>query len=154
MKNSSDTIGNRTRDLPACSTVPQPTAPPRTPHIGQEEIITYPDMLMMMYSVVNCCAVGDKKISYNSTSCCIVDGNIIFLFYSFLQDCGMHCYVGHMPSITQYLFTLFLVSRPGMVTLTVYRVSHVCCNVRDSSYFVLELVGVCRAPRHGRGVSE
>jgi hypothetical protein len=29
MKNSSDTIGNQTRDLPACSTVPQPTAPPR-----------------------------------------------------------------------------------------------------------------------------
>ena len=31
MKNSNDTIGNRTRDLPACSTVPQPTAPPRVP---------------------------------------------------------------------------------------------------------------------------
>jgi hypothetical protein len=29
MKNSSDTIGNRTRDLPACSTVPQPNALPR-----------------------------------------------------------------------------------------------------------------------------
>jgi len=29
MKNSSDTIGNRTRDLPACSAVPQPTASPR-----------------------------------------------------------------------------------------------------------------------------
>jgi len=28
-KNSIDTIGNRTRDLPACSAVPQPTAPPR-----------------------------------------------------------------------------------------------------------------------------
>ena len=27
MKNSSDTIGNRTRDLPACNAVPQPTAP-------------------------------------------------------------------------------------------------------------------------------
>jgi hypothetical protein len=26
-KNSSDSIGNRTRNLPACSTVPQPTAP-------------------------------------------------------------------------------------------------------------------------------
>jgi len=26
--NSKDTIGNRTRDLPACSAVPQPTAPP------------------------------------------------------------------------------------------------------------------------------
>jgi hypothetical protein len=32
MKNSSDNIGNRTRDLPACSAVPQPTAPPRAPH--------------------------------------------------------------------------------------------------------------------------
>jgi hypothetical protein len=29
MKNSNDTIGNRTRDLPACSEVPQPIAPPR-----------------------------------------------------------------------------------------------------------------------------
>jgi len=29
MKNSSDTIGNRTRDLPACSAVPQPNAAPR-----------------------------------------------------------------------------------------------------------------------------
>jgi hypothetical protein len=29
MKNSSDTIGNRTRDVPVCSAVPQPTAPPR-----------------------------------------------------------------------------------------------------------------------------
>ena len=31
MKNSTDTIGNRTRDLPACSAVPQPTAPPCAP---------------------------------------------------------------------------------------------------------------------------
>jgi len=31
MKNSSDSFGNRTRDLPACSTVPQPTVPPRVP---------------------------------------------------------------------------------------------------------------------------
>ena len=28
MKNSNDTIGNRTRDLPACSAVPQLIAPP------------------------------------------------------------------------------------------------------------------------------
>ena len=32
MKNSSDIIGNRTRDLPTCSAVSQPTAPPRTHH--------------------------------------------------------------------------------------------------------------------------
>jgi hypothetical protein len=31
MRNSNDTIGNRTRDLSACSVVPQPTAPPRAP---------------------------------------------------------------------------------------------------------------------------
>jgi hypothetical protein len=31
MKNYNDTIGNRTRELPVCSAVPQPTAPPRTP---------------------------------------------------------------------------------------------------------------------------
>jgi len=31
MKNPSDPIGNKTRDLSACSAVPQPTSPPRTP---------------------------------------------------------------------------------------------------------------------------
>jgi len=35
-KNSDDTFGNRTRDLPACSPVPQPTAPPRAPNILDE----------------------------------------------------------------------------------------------------------------------
>ena len=34
MKNSNDFIGNRTRDLPTCSAVPQPTALPRAPKIG------------------------------------------------------------------------------------------------------------------------
>ena len=29
-KNSNDTVRNQTRDLPACSSEPQPTAPPRT----------------------------------------------------------------------------------------------------------------------------
>ena len=32
MKNHNDPVGNRTRDLPACSAVPQPTAPQRTLH--------------------------------------------------------------------------------------------------------------------------
>ena len=34
MKNPSDPIGNWTRNLPACITVSQPTATPRTPHIN------------------------------------------------------------------------------------------------------------------------
>ena len=33
MKNCNDTIGNRTCDLPACSVVIQPTAPPRAPKL-------------------------------------------------------------------------------------------------------------------------
>jgi hypothetical protein len=33
MKNSNDTIGNRTRDLPTCSAVPPPPALPRAPII-------------------------------------------------------------------------------------------------------------------------
>jgi hypothetical protein len=38
MKNSYDTIENRTRDLPVCNAVPQPTAPPR-PHITQSRVV-------------------------------------------------------------------------------------------------------------------
>ena len=34
MKNSNKTIGNQTRDLPACSAVPQTTAPPRAPKVN------------------------------------------------------------------------------------------------------------------------
>ena len=39
MKNSNDTIGTRTRNLPACSTVSQPTAPPRDPNTVAEVTI-------------------------------------------------------------------------------------------------------------------
>jgi len=38
MENSNDTIGNRTRDLPAFSAVPQPTAPLHVPKICYYEI--------------------------------------------------------------------------------------------------------------------
>ena len=33
MKNSNDTFGNRTRDFPSCSAVPQPSAPPLAPKL-------------------------------------------------------------------------------------------------------------------------
>ena len=40
MKNCSDAIGNRTRDLPTCSAVPQPTALRRAPHeLGVQNFI-------------------------------------------------------------------------------------------------------------------
>jgi len=38
MKNSNDTIGNQTRDLPACSAVPQPPAPLRTHYSGGAQL--------------------------------------------------------------------------------------------------------------------
>jgi len=38
MKNSNDTIENRTRDLPTCNAVPQPTALPRAPTCGVPNI--------------------------------------------------------------------------------------------------------------------
>ena len=41
MKNSSDTIGNRTRDLPPCSAVSQPTVPPRVPTKKEKEYQYY-----------------------------------------------------------------------------------------------------------------
>jgi hypothetical protein len=49
MKNSNDTIGNRTRDLPVCSAVPQPTAPPRAPK----------NTAIVKYLIMKC--VTDKK---------------------------------------------------------------------------------------------
>ena len=39
MKNSSDTIGYRTHDLPTSSAVPQPTAPPRAPTTTKDQLI-------------------------------------------------------------------------------------------------------------------
>jgi len=42
MKNSNDTNRNRTRDLPACSTAPQPTSPPCTPMQKWEDNIFKP----------------------------------------------------------------------------------------------------------------
>jgi len=41
MKNSSDTIGNQTSDLPACSAVPQLTVPPRTQKINIYRTIVF-----------------------------------------------------------------------------------------------------------------
>jgi len=34
MKNSNDTTGNKTHNLPVCSAVPESTAPPRAPRLN------------------------------------------------------------------------------------------------------------------------
>ena len=43
IKNSNDTIGNQTRDLPACSAAPQLTVPPRAPRTENEGQKLYMD---------------------------------------------------------------------------------------------------------------
>jgi len=41
MKNSNDTVGNPTRDLPACSSVPQPIVPPLSAiHVSSSNILS------------------------------------------------------------------------------------------------------------------
>jgi hypothetical protein len=61
MKNSNDIIGNRTRDLPASSAVPQPIAPPRGPkHVGnrnkQRRKIVHQDGFV--YKIIQGCTVN------------------------------------------------------------------------------------------------
>ena len=60
IKYPNDTIGNRTCDLPACSAVPQPTAPPRAPnavhtfniHFSEYKIyIQFDDYLRHFFSI-------------------------------------------------------------------------------------------------------
>jgi hypothetical protein len=51
MKNSNDTIGNRTRDLPACSAVPQQTAPLRVSLIRSDKMFYFGAVLTAVASV-------------------------------------------------------------------------------------------------------
>jgi hypothetical protein len=48
MKNSNNTIGNRTRNLPDGSAVPQPTAPPRAPSIKRKPFKNKEYLLLFM----------------------------------------------------------------------------------------------------------
>jgi len=55
MKNSSDTIGKRNRDLPACSAVRQPTAPSHAPYRKlMQTDITYEYTYIVNDIVANC----------------------------------------------------------------------------------------------------
>jgi hypothetical protein len=53
-KNSSDTIGNRNRDLQTCSAMPRPTAPPSTPiqYLGITEILNSNDNRLKAFDAI------------------------------------------------------------------------------------------------------
>jgi len=64
MKNSSDTIGNRTRDPRACSAVPQPTASPHVPWLVAVAV-----QIMKAVSVPIRSSVISESVSALSVAC-------------------------------------------------------------------------------------
>jgi len=62
MRNSSDTIGNRTRDLPTCSAVPQPIAPPRAPRwsVVMIQIFGLGYLFLLRWAWHVACVVGKR----------------------------------------------------------------------------------------------
>jgi len=74
MKNSNDTIGNRTRDLPACSSLPQPNAPPRVPELCNN-VIKAASIGRLKFDVC-----GDNK--FEGRICAgLASGNLHFNWY-------------------------------------------------------------------------
>jgi hypothetical protein len=49
MKNSNETIGNRTRDLPACSKVPKPTVPPHARFSKKKKFFFYLGICVLIF---------------------------------------------------------------------------------------------------------
>jgi len=58
MKNSNDNIGNRTRDLPNCSAVPQPTAPPDAPSPANLHLDQTDSFPLTLYSNLKMAELG------------------------------------------------------------------------------------------------
>ena len=82
MKNSSETIGNRTRDLPACNAVPKPTAPPRiqtsdetdTKYIKEGNIKTRQAIYILRHTEARLCnhCCSGKAVSITYSECVFV----------------------------------------------------------------------------------
>jgi len=79
MKNSNDTIGNRTRDLQTCSSVSQPTAPPRSPRMFEYklDLSRYANLYVVNIRVsckawISCVVFSIKKVYGNVVNWLIV----------------------------------------------------------------------------------
>ena len=77
IKNFSDTIGNRTRDLPACNAVSQPTAPPCAP------------MKMLVVSIITdvlCCTfIFAYVLAFYTFS--LVINRIVLMYLNYYNFC-------------------------------------------------------------------
>ena len=76
MKNANNTNGNRTRDLPACSAVPQPTAPPRAPiYLEINKNLKYLTDLQFIYFYV----IAVNNTVFQLDACASVTKSVVLL---------------------------------------------------------------------------
>ena len=70
MKNSSDTIGNRTRDLQTCGAVPQPNAPPPYP-LAAEISFIFTQVYLLCMAIENnvYCSIKSLVCLFNVNMC-------------------------------------------------------------------------------------
>ena len=109
MKYSNDTIGNGTRDLPVCSSVPQPTAPPRAPR----HIILF--TLLFFH--------GNK--GYANTPQCYVIRTLPVLFYtSVVCSCQSSCCQPEANSPQGMLHSLKYINGHNLSSASILFTSH------------------------------
>jgi hypothetical protein len=89
MKNSSDTIENRSRDLPACSAVPQPTAPPRAPSGVYMYVCIYMCVCVCVCVRNYCSVIIPHRCWNDSGHICkeVRTASFLSIFYVFLYSC-------------------------------------------------------------------
>jgi hypothetical protein len=69
MKNSSDTMGNRTRDIPVCTAVPQPTAPPHSNSANSKYFRS--QCIWVWYISLTSSAIKQVQTSYPAPPICL-----------------------------------------------------------------------------------
>jgi len=115
MKNSSDTIGNQTRDLLACSTVPQPTAPPRAlPLTVPFHFVILPLNWHSSFSV-QAHTLSDFIFWFMETPCLGPLKDFFFFFFFFLSWCSDRAFVASSVHAFVCLTLNFLSALPLFV---------------------------------------
>ena len=142
MKNSNDTIGNRTRDLPACSAV-QLTAPPRTPNKRGVKLDIWRNLCRIG---TNEGLIWKKKKKTAASHASLHAGNFLIGWrektsFSTIQLRMARSYAFYCPCTASFdglLFTYNSLTKIKMVHpfQTVYNVSN---RLYDSSWFTSEL---------------
>ena len=84
IKNYKDTIGNRISDLPACSAVPQPTAPPRTTYTSIKHFLLGMCFALSVNGVIKPTVIQNNRF----------DVTVIKIY-----DVTNHCTINHAYSM-------------------------------------------------------